>query len=69
MPIFMMPEFMQKLAVISVNYWGIQGFFDIFWRELPLVDILPRLAVLVGIGLIMTFLSIPLFKKNIVSLV
>jgi len=27
MPIFIMPEFMQKIAVFSVNYWSINGFF------------------------------------------
>jgi ABC-2 type transport system permease protein len=67
-PIFIMPAIMQKLAVISVNYWGIQGFFDIFWRNLPLVDILPKIGVLVGIGMIMTFISIRLFKKNILNI-
>lgn len=67
-PISMMPAFMQKAAVISVNYWGIQGFFDIFWRQLPLLDILPKMLILVGIGLGMTLVSIPLFRRNIVNL-
>jgi len=67
-PLFIMPEFMQKIAVISLNYWGIQGFYDIFWRELSIIEIAPRMLVLLGIGLIMTLISVPLFKKNIVSL-
>ena len=25
-PLFIMPAIMQKIAVVSVNYWGIQGF-------------------------------------------
>ena len=66
-PLFIMPAIMQKIAVISVNYWGIQGFYDLFWRDLPLIDILPRIAVLLGIGLVMTLISIRLFKKNIVT--
>lgn len=64
-PLFIMPEFMQKIAVLSLNYWGIQGFYDIFWRNLAFVDILPRMLVLVGIGGVMLLISIPLFKKNI----
>lgn len=68
-PLFVMPVIMQKIAVISVNYWGIQGFYDIFWRSLPLTEILPRMGVLVGIGLVMTFVSIRLFKKNLVKMV
>lgn len=67
-PLFVMPAIMQKIAVISVNYWGIQGFFDIFWRNLPLIDILPKIGVLVAIGLIMTLISIRLFKRNILRL-
>ncbi|PHS07151.1 MAG: hypothetical protein COA88_09135 [Kordia sp.] len=67
-PLFIMPEFMQKMAVVSLNYWGIQGFYDIFWRELSIIEIAPRMLVLLGIGLVMTLISIPLFKKNIISL-
>jgi ABC-2 type transport system permease protein len=70
-PIFVMPEFMQKISVISVNYWGVQGFYDIFWRLLPLTDItfLTKVFVLIGIGTILNFLALLLFKKNIVKIV
>lgn len=68
-PLFVMPVIMQKIAVFSVNYWGIQGFYDIFWRNLPLLAILPRIGVLLGIGLIMTLISVRLFKKNVLRLV
>ena len=67
-PINMMPAFMQKIAGISVNYWGIEGFFDIFWRQLPLIEILPKMGILLAIGLGMVLVSIPLFKRNIVAI-
>jgi linearmycin/streptolysin S transport system permease protein len=67
-PIFIMPTIMQKIAVFSVNYWGIQGFYDIFWRHLPISDVLIRVAVLIGIGLFMMLISIKNFKKNILSI-
>jgi len=67
-PISMMPGFMQNIAVISVNYWGIEGFFDIFWRQLPLIDILPKMGILLAIGLAMTLVSTVLFKKNIIAI-
>ena len=66
-PLFIMPAIMQKIAVISVNYWGIQGFYDIFWRNLPLIDILPKIMVLLGIGIVMTIISTQLFKRNILT--
>ncbi len=70
-PTFIMPEFMQKISVISVNYWGIQGFYDIFWRLLPLTDItfLSRVLVLIGIGTILNFIALKLFKRNILKIV
>lgn len=67
-PINMMPAFMQNIAGISVNYWGIEGFFDIFWRQLPLIDILPKMGILLAIGLGMTLVSTFLFKKNIIAI-
>ncbi|WBX71210.1 ABC transporter permease [Tenacibaculum retecalamus] len=68
-PLFIMPEIMRKIAVISVNYWGIQGFYDIFWRNLPLIDILPKIGILVTIGFIMTLISVLLFKKNVLKMI
>ena len=67
-PLFIMPSIMQKIAVISLNYWGIQGYFDIFWRQLPFIEIVPKMLILLSIGIIMTLVSIPLFKKNVISL-
>ncbi len=67
-PISMMPAFMQNIAVISVNYWGIEGFFDILWRQLPLIDILPKMGILLAIGFGMTLVSTVLFKKNIIAI-
>lgn len=67
-PINMMPGFMQDIAGISVNYWGIEGFFDIFWRQLPLIEILPKMGILLAIGTGMVLISTVLFKKNIVAM-
>lgn len=68
-PLFIMPEVMKKLALLSVNYWGIQGFFDIFWRELPTIEILPRVGVLIAIGLFLSIISFRLFNKTIDKMV
>jgi ABC-type Na+ efflux pump permease subunit len=67
-PMFIMPAILQKIALISVNYWGIQGFYDLFWRVLPLEEILPKILVLTSIGLVMTIASIRLFRKRIMNL-
>lgn len=67
-PLFIMPAILQKIALLSVNYWGIQGFYDLFWRLLPLEEIMPKILVLIGIGVVMTLASIRLFKKRILKL-
>lgn len=70
-PVPMMPAFMQKIAVFSVNYWGIQGFYDIFWRRLTITDItfLLRVFVLIGIGTLLNFIALQMFRKNILKMV
>jgi ABC-type Na+ efflux pump permease subunit len=68
-PLFIMPDIMSDIAVVSVNFWSIQGFYDIFWRQLPLSEILPRIFMLTGFGLVFSFFSVRLFSKNILSLI
>jgi ABC-type Na+ efflux pump permease subunit len=67
-PLFIMPALLQKIALLSINYWGIQGFYDIFWRILPLEAILPKILILMSIGVFMTLASIQLFKKRIMKM-
>ncbi|MBL4560529.1 MAG: ABC transporter permease [Labilibaculum sp.] len=69
MPLIFMPEIMHKLAIVSVNYWAIEGFFDIFWRQLPLSEIYPKMLVLLGIGILLTTISVISFRRNLLKLV
>lgn len=68
MPMIFMPAFMQKIAVISVNYWAMDGFFDIFWRQLPIIDVIPNVLVLLGIGIGLTAISVISFRKSILKI-
>jgi ABC-2 type transport system permease protein len=67
-PIFIMPLWMQKLAVISVNYWSIQGFYDIYWRAMPLATIAMKALILFGIGILLMLISVRLFKTNVLKI-
>jgi ABC-2 type transport system permease protein len=69
-PSFIMPFWMQKMAVVSVNYWSIQGFYDIFWRGLSFTDptFLSRVAILFAIGMVLNIGAIRMFKKNILNI-
>lgn len=64
-PLFFMPAFMQKMAVVTINYWSIQGFFDVLGRNAGFMDIALSLAMLVLIGTTMTVVSAILFRKHI----
>ncbi|HTL80382.1 MAG TPA: ABC transporter permease [Bacteroidia bacterium] len=69
-PTFLMPAFMQKISLLSINYWSIQGFYDIYWRGLLFTDpaFLMRPLILVSIGVGMMILSQAFFKKNVLKL-
>ncbi len=69
-PLFFMPVFLQKAAVVSVNYWSIQGFYDVFWRNLPVYNgtFLFRILILFMIGAVLNTLAVVMFKKNVLKL-
>lgn len=66
-PIFFMPAFMQKMAVVSVNYWAIQSFYDVLGRDTEFVPLITKVGMLLLIGTIMSFISAMLFKRNILK--
>jgi ABC-type multidrug transport system permease subunit len=66
-PSFMMPEFMQNMSLFTVNYWSIQGMYDIFWRDLPITDWIFNVYVLFGIGMLFILISIPMYKQKVLK--
>ncbi len=70
-PLFAVPETMQKMAVLTVNYWGIQGVYDIFWKLVPITDItfLSKVLVLLSIGFLLNFIALIMFRRNILKMV
>jgi ABC-2 type transport system permease protein len=47
-PRFIMPEFLQKIGLVTFNAWALDGFTKIFWREEPVIHVLPQVFVLLG---------------------
>lgn len=45
-PRFLMSETMQRLGLVTFNAWALDGYIKVFWRDAPLVELLPQLAVL-----------------------
>ncbi len=69
MPVVFMPPFLQKIAVGTLNFWAIQGFYDIYWRNLGLMAVLDNFAVLLGLTVVMMSLSAVFFKRNLIRLI
>lgn len=67
-PLYIMPAFMQDIAIISVNYWSIQGFYDIFWRGLGIAELWDNVLVLLGFTAVLLSLSFYFFRKNVIRL-
>lgn len=68
-PLYIMPMFMQNAAVISVNYWSIQGFYDIFWRQTGVSAVMGNALVLTGISAGILLISMYFYKRNILRLI
>ncbi len=68
-PIFFMPEIMQKMSVVSVNYWAIQGFFDVLGRDAAMGPVMTKVGILFLIGILMSIISAVLFRRNMLRVV
>ncbi len=64
-PLFLLPAFMQKIAVISVNYWAIDAFYDILGRSSGVLQLLPNILAMLLISLLFTGFSMILFQKKL----
>jgi ABC-type multidrug transport system permease subunit len=68
-PTFIMPHWMQNISCFTVNYWSVQGFYDVLWRQLPLAGmLLVRIGVLMLIGSVFIVLAFRFFRKNVLAL-
>ncbi len=68
MPVVFMPQFVQKLSVGTVNFWAIDGYYDIYWRQLGFSAILDNAGILFGIAAVLTAIALPFFRRNILRL-
>jgi ABC-2 type transport system permease protein len=51
-PRFLMSEKLQKIGLITLNAWALDGFQKIFWRDEPVWAIWPQVAVLTVLGVV-----------------
>jgi ABC-2 type transport system permease protein len=62
-PRFLMPAGLQKAGLVLFNSWALEGFTNVFWRELPLQSLALPAAVLVGWGIVFFLVARQLTKR------
>lgn len=48
-PRFLMSETMQQYGLVTFNAWALDGYLNVFWRDVPLLALWPQVAVLGGL--------------------
>jgi len=52
-PRYFMTATMQKVGLLTINAWAIDGYTKVFWRDLPVTDLWPQVGVLLGGGVLL----------------
>ena len=52
-PRFLMPEVMKTAGLFTFNAWAIDGYTKVFWRDEPIWNLGPQVAVLVGSAVVL----------------
>jgi linearmycin/streptolysin S transport system permease protein len=56
-PRYFMPEAMQKVGLVTINAWAIDGYTKVFWRDEPILHLAPQVAVLLGAGMVLFLIA------------
>jgi ABC-2 type transport system permease protein len=56
-PRYFMPESIQKAGLFTINAWAIDGFTKVFWRDLPIAEILPQVGVLLAVAVVLFLIA------------
>lgn len=62
-PLFVMPEVMQHIAVFSPMNWGLEALLDVLLRGADVSAVLPRVGRLGGFSVLMMVLAYLLFRR------
>ena len=62
-PRFLMPDVMKTIGLFTFNAWAIDGYTKVFWRDEPVLHLLPQVAVLVGSGIVLFVIARMLARR------
>jgi ABC-2 type transport system permease protein len=52
-PRYLLSESVQKIGLVTLNAWAIDGFMKVFWREEPLMALTPQVTFLVAAAIVL----------------
>ncbi len=62
-PRYLLSDTIQKLGLVTINAWAIDGFMKVFWREEPLIHLWPQILVLVAAAVFLFALARRLARR------
>ena len=62
-PRFLMSEKLQKASLVLFNSWALDGFINVFWRELPLTSLITPVAVLIAWAIVFFLIARQLTRR------
>jgi ABC-2 type transport system permease protein len=62
-PRYLLSEAVQKVGLITLNAWAIDGFTKVFWRDEPLTALAPQVAFLVAAAVVLFSLARRLARR------
>jgi ABC-2 type transport system permease protein len=62
-PRYLLSESVQKVGLITLNAWAIDGFMKVFWRDEPLTALAPQVAFLVAAAVVLFSLARRLARR------
>jgi ABC-2 type transport system permease protein len=62
-PRYVMSETMQEFGKLTFNAWALDGYIKVFWRDLPIVELVPELSVLVTVAIVLFVVARQLARR------
>lgn len=64
-PLFLFPPLIKTISVFTINYWAIDGFYDVLGRDVGILSIMKNAGVLVFIAMLTSLSAIIIFTQRL----
>jgi ABC-2 type transport system permease protein len=62
-PRFLMTDTMQKFGLVTFNAWALDGYLKVFWRNAPVWELWPQVAVLAALAIVLLLAARTLARR------